>query len=59
MKRVMEGGDTSKLHGRYNAHMNFSKHHYKEALLNLIHGKDEPSSQEDLSQKEGEANYEG
>ena len=52
MKRLMEGGDTSKLHGRYNAHMDFSKHHYKEALLNLIHGEEEAPSQKDLSQQE-------
>ena len=52
MKRLMSGGDTSKLHDRYHAHMDFSKHHYKEALMNLIHGKEEPSSQEDLGKRE-------
>ena len=53
MKRLLEGKDTSKLHGRYNAHMGFSKHHYKEALLNLVHDKEKPASQEDLSKEEG------
>ena len=52
MDRLLSGGDTSKLHGRYNAHMDFSGHHYKEALLNLIHGKDESASQENLGKRE-------
>jgi len=52
MERLMAGGDTSKLHGRYDAHMNFSGHHYKEALLDLIHGEKEPVSQEDLGKRE-------
>lgn len=52
LDRLLEGKDTSKLHGRYGAHMDFSKHHYKEALLDLVHGEDEPASKEDLSAKE-------
>ena len=54
-KRLSEGGDTSKLHDRYNAHMGFSKHHYKEALLSLIHGEEEPASQEDLGKREAKS----
>ena len=57
MKRLMEGGDTSKLHGRYNAHIDFSKHHYKQALLDLIHGKKESVSQEDLGKREEEHRF--
>jgi len=52
LERLLDGKDTSKLHGRYDAHMGFSKHHYKEALLDLVHGEDQPESKEDLSVKE-------
>ena len=54
-KRLAEGGDTSKLHGRYGAHMDFSKHHYKEALQQFIHGEDTPVSKEDLGKRQSKS----
>ena len=51
MKRMLSGGDTSKLHSRYGAHMDFAKHHYKQALLDLMHGKSQAASQKSLAKE--------
>ena len=54
-RRSGEERDTSKLQGLIDAHSKFSSHHREEALKDLLHGKHQALSEEDLSEKEGAA----
>ena len=47
-----QGSDTTKLNGLYDAHMGFARHHKEQALLDMLHGKGTPASQEDLGKRE-------
>ena len=51
-ERAGEGRDTSKLRGLIDAHSNFARHHREEALKDLLHGKQQAASEEDLSLRE-------
>ena len=47
-----KGKDASKLHNLYEAHVNFSRHHNEQALMDLLHRKKKARSEEDLSKKQ-------
>ena len=51
-ERSGDGRDTSKLRGLIDAHANFARHHREEALKDLLHGKQQAASEEDLSLRE-------
>lgn len=53
--RAGSGGDTGKLQGLIDAHSKFAQHHRKEAVKDLLHGKQKARSEEDLSLREGPA----
>jgi len=50
--RAGGGGDTAKLQGLIDAHSRFAQHHRKEAIKDLLHGKQKARSEEDLSLRE-------
>jgi len=50
--RAGSGGDTVKLQGLIDAHAKFAQHHRKEAVKDLLHGKQKARSEEDLSLRE-------
>mgnify|MGYP003144286395 FL=1 len=51
-ERAGAGKDVDKLRGLINAHANFARHHREEALKDLLHGKQQAASEEDLSLRE-------
>jgi hypothetical protein len=51
-ERADSGGDTTKIRGLIDAHSKFAQHHRDEAVKDLLHGKQQARSEEDLSLRE-------